>query len=76
MEPGEHALIERLSQENDELRQLWGEHLAYEHRLGELARLRYLTEPEQAEMARIKRKKLAGKDRIELLLGQARRAEG
>jgi uncharacterized protein len=74
MEPGDHALIEQLSQENEEIRKLWGEHLAFEHRLSELGRQRYLTEHEQAEVARIKRLKLAGKDRIEQLLSQARRA--
>jgi uncharacterized protein YdcH (DUF465 family) len=70
MESYERAEIERLVGSDEELARLWEEHLAYESRIEELARRRYLTSSESAERARLKKLKLAGKDRIAAILSQ------
>ena len=74
MEVSDKELLESLCKENEELRKLVEDHEAYEKSLEAYASRRYLTDAERAEVARLKRQKLAGKDRIERMLVEARRA--
>lgn len=71
MESAEIELIHHLSAKNDELRHLYAQHQKYE---GELSRLvvRYPSESELREIARVKRLKLRGKDRIQQILASHR----
>jgi len=70
MEATELDLINRLSSSNDELRHLVGKHQDYERELGRLERIRYPSEAERREINKIKRLKLRGKDRIQLIIGE------
>lgn len=70
MEDYERARIASLIPHNDELRKLWQEHLAFEQRIGELARLPHLTPEEELERKELQKRKLAGKDRIAEILAR------
>ncbi len=72
MEAAEIELIHRLTGSHDELRHLYGKHQDYERELGRLERIRYPSEAERREINRIKRLKLRGKDRIQVILAQHR----
>ena len=72
MEARDLALIEKLSPNNEELRNLWSEHLELEEQLAVFARKPRLTSDEQMEEKRLKKTKLRGKDRIFDILAQAR----
>lgn len=74
MEATEVELIQQLSGSHDELRHLYGKHQDYERELGRLERIRYPSEAERREINRIKRLKLRGKDRIQSILSEHRRA--
>jgi hypothetical protein len=76
MEHPDQELIERLCLENEELRTLLREHEAFERKLSDYAERRYLTDVERGEVARLKKLKLAGKDRIEMILAPARGLQG
>lgn len=67
MESAEIELIHQLSQKNDELRHLYAQHQKYEGQLSRLA-VRHPSESELREIARVKRLKLRGKDRIQAIL--------
>lgn len=67
MESSEIELIHHLSAKNDELRHLYIQHQKYEGALSRLI-VRYPSESEQREIARVKRLKLRGKDRIQQIL--------
>lgn len=67
MESSEIELIHHLSAKNDELRHLYMQHQKYEGALSRLV-VRYPSESEQREIARVKRLKLRGKDRIQQIL--------
>lgn len=67
MESSEIELIHHLSAKNDELRHLYMQHQKYEGALSRLI-VRYPSESEQREIARVKRLKLRGKDRIQQIL--------
>jgi uncharacterized protein YdcH (DUF465 family) len=72
MEAQDETLIQRLLPENDELRKLMADHQAYERRLDELNSLSYLTQEEDLERKALQKSKLAGKDRIELIIAPYR----
>ena len=72
MESHERAQIANLASQNDELRQLWEEHLELEERLEEINRRPHLSPTEQVERKRIKMRKLAGKDQIARILAGSR----
>lgn len=74
MESQDVALIEQASRQDQVLAQLWEEHLALEHQLSKLERKPYLTTEEQVERNRIKKIKLAGRDKIESILAHYRTA--
>lgn len=59
------AKIEALVSDNYELRKLWDEHQDLEKRLGKMTRGgKPLAPKEEAEVAELRKRKLAGKDRI------------
>ena len=74
MNQAERALIDELVPRHDELRELVDRHRAYEDQLEEMSKRRFLSEIECMEMARIKKKKLRGKDRIHRILAEHRGA--
>lgn len=74
MEIEEVELIKRLSAGNAELRHLWGQHSGYEATLAEMERVRHPSEGERREIARLKRLKLRGKQRITGILDAHRNA--
>ena len=65
------ALIERLTQDNEEFRRLREEHQGYEQELGDLNNHAYLTADQQWRRSELKKLKLIAKDRMEALLRQA-----
>lgn len=66
------TLRERLLRENEEFRRVVREHEEFERRVSELDRKVYLTPEEEVELKRIKKLKLAGKDRMEAILAAYR----
>jgi uncharacterized protein YdcH (DUF465 family) len=72
MEVQDETLIQRLIPENPELRKLMEDHLAFERRLDELNSLPYLTPEEDQEKKALQKSKLAGKDRIEVIIAPHR----
>ena len=75
MENTDQQLIEELIQTNEELAGLWREHLEFEEKLDDMNRRIYLTPEEQIERKAIQKLKLAGRDRIEVILSEYRVAE-
>ena len=72
MEERDLDLIRSLAPANPELDQLWREHLELEGQLDQLGQRRYLTPEEQVERKRLQKIKLAGRDRIEVILATHR----
>lgn len=68
MENEERARIEALLPQSEELRQLWEEHVDLERQLDELNAQMHLSPSEQIEQNTLKKRKLAGKDRIARIL--------
>ena len=73
MNDDDRSLIEQLAPTNEELTTLVQAHRVFEDQLDEMSRRRYLTGAERLEMARIKKQKLRGKDRILGILADWRR---
>ncbi len=73
MDPKDLELIEELAPRHPELAALWREHLELEARLERLARRSYLSPQEELEVKRLKKIKLAGRDRMEAILARHRR---
>ncbi len=74
MEQSDLELMERLASAEPELGQLWREHLALEAKLEAMNNRLYLTPEEQVERKQLQKLKLAGRDRIELILARHRQA--
>jgi uncharacterized protein YdcH (DUF465 family) len=72
MEHSDLELIEQLSPADPELAQLWRDHLEMEAQLESLSGRLYLTPEEQVERKRLQKRKLAGRDRIEVILARHR----
>ncbi|MDR2611340.1 MAG: DUF465 domain-containing protein [Deltaproteobacteria bacterium] len=72
MEVQDESLIQKLLPENPELQKLVEDHRAFEKRLDELNSLPFLTQEEDQEKKSIQKSKLAGKDRIELIIAPFR----
>ena len=75
MEQYELKLIAKYGDLDDDLNQLWKEHLDYEKKLDAFEHKRYLTSEEETEMKRLKKMKLAGKTKIQTILEKYRRQE-
>lgn len=69
------AEIKALLQTDEEFTQLAAQHHQLEDRLHELTAKHYLSEPEQVEEITLKKRKLALKDRMELILRQHRQEQ-
>ena len=70
----EKALKEQLLRENAEFRRLYKEHQACEKRLEDLQDKGFLTEEEKLEERELKKRKLAIKDRMYLMMAEYRKA--
>jgi uncharacterized protein YdcH (DUF465 family) len=73
MNDEDRKLLETLAADNPELARLLADHQAFEEQLQELGGRRYLSDSERVQMARLKKEKLRGKDRIHQILAEARR---
>lgn len=71
MDPQEIERIERLAAGDPELAELWGRHQTLEAELEGLARRRHLTPAEEQRRKELQKTKLAGRDRIQAILGRA-----
>lgn len=68
MEPQDIAIIEKHCVEDVELKALWDLHLDYERRLDKLSKKPYLTPSEEVDIRELKKKKLAGKTKLQVLI--------
>jgi hypothetical protein len=68
----EKGLVARLIETHDEYRRLHAEHIDLEQKLGVFAGRTVLSDAEQVEEARLKKVKLAGRDRMEAIVRAAR----
>lgn len=75
MEQRDVDLINKVCAQNEELKSLWDEHVMFEKQLERLEGKPYLTPQEDTELKEIKKKKLAGKTKIQLILDRYRSME-
>ena len=75
MEQYELELIAKYGDVDQDLHQLWQEHLDYEKQLNAYESKLYLTAAEEAEVKQLKKMKLAGKTKIQNILEKYRRQE-
>lgn len=68
----EASLRERLARENEQFRRMLCEHEELERQVQEFEQRVYLSSAEEIELKRIKKLKLAGKDRMEAMLAAYR----
>jgi uncharacterized protein YdcH (DUF465 family) len=66
------AMKQQLLESNDEFRQLATQHHDLDERIHNLATRQYLSEPEQLEEVRLKKRKLQLKDQMEDILRHVR----
>lgn len=66
-------LIEKLMTQNEELATLWREHQQLETQLDGMGQRSYLSPQDEQEVKKLKKVKLAGRDRIETILADHRR---
>jgi len=70
----ENQIVQRLLNENEDFRKLHEEHQEFKSKVEAFTQKRYLTPQEDLELKQIKKLKLAGKDRMERMLSEARAA--
>ncbi|MCK4727803.1 MAG: hypothetical protein KAT27_02675 [Desulfobacterales bacterium] len=75
MEKRDEKLIAQLIKENKTLREYVEQHKEYERQLEECSKRIHLTTEESMERKRIQKLKLAGRDKIERILAEHRRAQ-
>lgn len=75
MEQRDLDLIIKYCEADPELKSLYEEHVAFEKILEKMEGKSFRTPGEETELREIKKKKLAGKTRIETLLMKYRKAE-
>jgi hypothetical protein len=75
MEQRDLELIKKFGSTDSALAELYKKHVEYETELEKFDNKSYLTVAEQMQRAEIKKKKLAGKDKIEMLLKKYRQLE-
>ncbi len=68
--PDREAIVQRLTELNDEFRRLRAEHQAQEQELAELQARPFLSAEQQWRESELKKLKLIGKDRMETLIRQ------
>jgi uncharacterized protein len=68
--PDRDAVVQRLTELNEEFRQLRAEHQAHEQELAELQARPFLSAEQQWRESELKKLKLIGKDRMETLIQQ------
>lgn len=76
MEQHEVELITRLVDSNPELAELWNDHQEYEKQLARFEGKPYLSPAEDAELKLLKKQKLAGKTKMQVILDKHRQTEG
>lgn len=72
MEENDKLLIEKHISDDGELRKYVEEHTLLEKKLEELNKKLYLTTDEEIQQKKIKKLKLAGRDKIEMILRKYR----
>jgi len=75
MEQYELELIAKYGKVDDELNMLCEKHLEYERQIEKFDNKRYLTPQEESKLKMIKKKKLAGKTKIQHILEKYRQQE-
>jgi hypothetical protein len=75
MEEKDRILIEKHIERDDELKKYVREHQLFEKQLEELEGKHFLTADEELQQKRIKKLKLAGRDKIESILKKYRDAD-
>ena len=75
MEKRDEKLIAQLIKENKTLREYVEQHKEYERQLEEYNKRIHLTSEESMERRKIQKLKLAGRDKIERILAEHRRAQ-
>ncbi|SKA80447.1 hypothetical protein SAMN02745704_01354 [Paucidesulfovibrio gracilis DSM 16080] len=75
MEQADLGLIERYQEQDSELRALWEQHQEYERILQKYEGRPYLSPTQMQEIKQLKKKKLAGKTKLQQVLQQYREAE-
>ncbi len=68
--PDREAVVQRLTELNEEFRRLRAEHQAHEEELRQLQTQSFLTTEQQWRVSELKKLKLIGKDRMETLIRQ------
>ena len=68
--PDREAIVQRLTEVNEEFRRLRAEHQAHERELSELQARPFLSTEQQWRASELKKLKLIGKDRMETLIRQ------
>ena len=75
MEAKDLELIEKYGAEDVQLKALWDQHMTYEKMLDKMESKTYLSPTETQEMKELKKKKLAGKTKLQGLLDKYRDLE-
>jgi hypothetical protein len=70
----ERELKEQMLRESPEFKRLFQEHQSYEKKLDDLTKKSFLSEDERIEERELKKRKLALKDRMYLLMSEFRKA--
>lgn len=75
MDSHDQELIVKLIESDGELRALYDEHVAFDKMIEKFESKPYLNPTEDLEVKELKKKKLAGKTRIQTILDRYRKAE-
>ncbi|WP_243366340.1 DUF465 domain-containing protein [Fundidesulfovibrio soli] len=75
MDSHDLELIAKHSESDAELRALYADHVAFEKMIEKLESKSYLNPAEEQEIKELKKKKLAGRTRLETMLISYRKAE-
>jgi uncharacterized protein YdcH (DUF465 family) len=75
MESNDLAIIEKFGSQDSELRDLYEQHQEYEKLLEKLESKPYLSPTQMQEIKAIKKKKLAGKTKLQFFLDKYRQVE-
>ncbi|MBN2140907.1 MAG: DUF465 domain-containing protein [Desulfovibrionaceae bacterium] len=76
MEAKELSLIDKYGVQDTELKALWDQHIEYEKMLEKMESKPYLSPTQKQELKILKKKKLAGKTKLQYLLDKYRELEG